>query len=70
DNPLHNAPHTMADITAAEWGRAYSREEAVFPTAATRQNKFWPAVNRVDNVYGDRNFICSCPPIESYQDEA
>ncbi|SFG06423.1 aminomethyl-transferring glycine dehydrogenase [Neptunomonas qingdaonensis] len=70
DNPLHNAPHTMADITAAEWGRAYSREEAVFPTFATRQNKFWPAVNRVDNVYGDRNFICSCPPIESYQDEA
>jgi glycine dehydrogenase len=68
DNPLHNAPHTMADITAAEWGRAYSREEAVFPTASTRQNKFWPAVNRVDNVYGDRNFICSCPGIETYQD--
>ena len=67
DNPLHNAPHTLADITS-DWNRAYTREEAVFPTAATRQNKFWPTVNRIDNVYGDRNFICSCPPIETYQD--
>ena len=67
DNPLHNAPHTLADITAP-WERAYSIEEAVFPTAATRRNKFWPAVNRVDNVYGDRNFICSCPGVDAYRD--
>ncbi len=67
DNPLHHAPHTMVDITA-EWNRAYSRDEAVFPTASTRDSKFWPAVNRVDNVYGDRNFICSCPGVEAYRD--
>ncbi|MBA6418360.1 aminomethyl-transferring glycine dehydrogenase [Pseudomonas sp. 5Ae-yellow] len=67
DNPLHNAPHTLADITG-DWQRAYSREEAVFPQAWVAANKFWPSVNRIDNVYGDRNLFCACPPIESYED--
>ena len=67
NNPLINAPHTMVDLTSA-WERPYSQEEAVFPTAHTRANKYWPTANRVDNVYGDRNFICSCPGIEAYQD--
>ena len=67
DNPLHNAPHTLADITG-DWQRAYSREEAVFPQPWVAANKFWPSVNRIDNVYGDRNLFCACPPIESYED--
>ncbi|KMT65794.1 aminomethyl-transferring glycine dehydrogenase [Catenovulum maritimum] len=66
DNPLVNAPHTTADMVDVEWNRAYSRENAVFPTAATKANKFWPTVNRIDDVYGDRNLICSCPTTESY----
>jgi glycine dehydrogenase len=65
-NPLKNAPHTQADITAADWDRAYSREEAVFPLPYVRDNKFWPSVNRIDDVYGDRNLHCSCPPMEDY----
>ncbi len=69
NNPLCNAPHTQADVMSAEWDRPYSREEAVFPNEATRLNKFWPATNRIDNVYGDRNFICSCPGIDAYRDE-
>ncbi len=67
DNPLHNAPHTLADITSP-WDRAYTIQEAVFPVPAAAANKFWPTVNRIDDVYGDRNLICSCPPIESYVD--
>ncbi|MCF7521245.1 aminomethyl-transferring glycine dehydrogenase [Neisseria sp. ZJ106] len=67
DNPLVNAPHTAANVTAAEWTHPYSREEAVFPLPYVRENKFWPSVNRVDDVYGDRNLICTCPPIESYE---
>ena len=59
DNPLHNAPHTMADLVDANWNRAYERELAVFPTKASAANKFWPTVNRIDDVYGDRNLICS-----------
>jgi glycine dehydrogenase len=66
NNPLVNAPHTLADIIAADWDRPYSREEAGFPVASLRDNKYWPTVNRIDNVFGDRNLICSCPPIESY----
>ena len=65
-SPLRNAPHTLADITEP-WNRAYSIEEAVFPMIQQRQNKFWPSINRIDNVFGDRNFVCSCPPIESYE---
>lgn len=66
DNPLVNAPHTLADITH-DWGYPYSREEACFALPWVKQHKYWPTVNRVDNVYGDRNLFCACPPIESYQ---
>ena len=69
DCVVHQAPHTMDDLVQAEWARAYSREQAVFPTPQTRAAKFWPAVNRVDDVYGDRNFICSCPPMSDYETE-
>jgi glycine dehydrogenase len=67
NNPLQNAPHTLADITDT-WDRGYTIKEAVFPVPAAAANKFWPTVNRIDDVYGDRNLICSCPPIESYID--
>ncbi|WNC73256.1 aminomethyl-transferring glycine dehydrogenase [Thalassotalea psychrophila] len=68
DNPLHNAPHTLADITDASWERGYSIQEAVFPVAAAAANKFWPTVNRIDDVFGDRNLICSCPAVSTYED--
>jgi len=68
DNPLHHAPHTLADITDDNWNRAYSISEAVFPVPSVAIDKFWPTVNRIDDVYGDRNLVCSCPPIESYSD--
>jgi glycine dehydrogenase len=66
DNILKHAPHTAKRVCANEWTRPYSREQAAFPLPWVRENKFWPAVARVDNVYGDKNLICSCPPIESY----
>ena len=66
DNPLSRAPHTLADITDGDWNRAYSRELAVTPSLRSNRNKYWPAVNRIDNVQGDRNLICSCPPLSSY----
>ncbi|MCE4055009.1 aminomethyl-transferring glycine dehydrogenase [Pseudomonas sp. Au-Pse12] len=66
DNPLKGAPHTLADITGV-WVRPYSIEQAVLPTAHTRAHKYWPAVNRVDNVYGDRNLFCACVPLEDYR---
>lgn len=68
DSALRHAPHTQEDLIAAEWDRAYSREIGAFPTTAQKTWKYWPTVNRVDNVYGDRNFVCSCPPIEDYVD--
>jgi glycine dehydrogenase len=64
DNPLKNAPHTQADLAVAEWTRPYSREEAVFPLPWVAANKFWPSVNRIDDVYGDRNLFCSCGSME------
>jgi glycine dehydrogenase len=68
NNPLHNAPHTLADIMDPEFdSRPYSREVAVFPTAAVKANKFWPTVNRIDDVYGDRNLMCSCVPLSDYE---
>ena len=67
DNPLVNAPHTAFNV-AGEWAHPYSREEAVFPLPYVRDNKFWPSVNRVDDVYGDRNLVCSCPSIDHYED--
>lgn len=69
DNPLHNAPHTLADVCDDQWQRSYSRKLAVYPVAAVQRNKFWPTVNRIDDVYGDRNLICSCPDLDSYRQE-
>ncbi|WP_107850500.1 aminomethyl-transferring glycine dehydrogenase [Oceanimonas marisflavi] len=66
DNPLVHAPHTQDDVMDAEWNRAYSRELAVFPSEDVRRSKFWPTVNRIDDVYGDRNLFCSCLPTEAY----
>lgn len=67
NNPLVNAPHTLADITSA-WERPYSIAEAVFPKTWLRDHKFWPTVNRIDDVFGDRNLVCSCPPLSAYQE--
>lgn len=66
DNPLKNAPHTMHMISADEWNHKYSRKEAAFPLAYSAKNKFWPAVARINNTYGDRNLICTCEPTEAY----
>jgi glycine dehydrogenase len=66
DNPLKHAPHTMEAVVSDGWSRRYSRERAAFPLPWVRERKFWPAVGRVDNAYGDRNLVCSCPPVEEY----
>ena len=66
DNPLKHAPHTAAVVTADTWMRPYGREVAAFPAPWTRARKFWPYVGRIDNAAGDRNLVCTCPPIESY----
>jgi glycine dehydrogenase len=66
NNPLKHAPHTAAVVCADAWDRPYSRETAAFPDRWTRASKFWPAVGRVDNVYGDRNLVCSCAGLEAY----
>ncbi|EMI4264288.1 aminomethyl-transferring glycine dehydrogenase [Vibrio vulnificus] len=68
NNPLVNAPHTQVDLMQEQWDRPYPREIACFPSAATKRSKYWPTVNRVDNVYGDRNLVCSCPGIENYEE--
>ena len=68
-SPLRHAPHTVEDLVA-DWDRAYSREQGCFPPGAFRVDKYWPPVGRVDNVYGDRNLICTCPPIEAYAEAA
>jgi glycine dehydrogenase len=70
DNPLSNAPHTLEDVAATNWEHPYSRELAAYPVASLRRYKYWPPVNRVDNVYGDRNLFCACPAIDSYREEA
>ncbi|MGH8353204.1 MAG: aminomethyl-transferring glycine dehydrogenase [Pseudomonas sp.] len=67
DNPLKNAPHTAAELVG-EWAHGYSREQAVYPSAALIEAKYWPPVGRVDNVYGDRNLVCACPSMEAYQE--
>jgi glycine dehydrogenase len=66
DNVLKNAPHTAQVLLSDSWNRGYSREQAAYPAPWTREHKFWPAVSRIDNVYGDRNFVCSCLPMEAY----
>jgi glycine dehydrogenase len=66
NNPLKNAPHTVHVVTGDDWDRPYSRERAAWPVAWLRDAKFWPSVGRIDNAYGDRNLVCSCPPMEDF----
>ena len=68
NNPLKNAPHSQADVIDADWQHPYSRQQAVFPLPWVAANKFWPSVNRIDDVYGDRNLNCACPPMGAYAD--
>ena len=67
DNALKHAPHTAASVSGDTWDHAYSREQAAWPLPWVRGRKFWPSVRRVDNAYGDRNLMCLCPPLESYE---
>ena len=67
NSPLHHAPHTAEDVVADDWSRAYSREDGAYPVTDSRGDKYWPPVSRVDHAYGDRNVMCSCPPVEYYQ---
>ena len=69
NNPLKHAPHTIADLVASEWSRPYSRENAVFPVTSVNDRKFWPAVNRIDQAYGDRNLACTCQSMDAYREE-
>ena len=69
NNPLKNAPHTIEDLVA-EWDRPYTREQACYPAGANRVDKYWPAVGRIDNVFGDRNLVCTCPPLTDYAEAA
>ena len=68
DNVVKMAPHTVEESTASEWTHPYSREAAVYPVRELRTNKFWSSVARVDNTYGDRNLVCSCPPLSSFEE--
>ena len=68
-NPLANAPHTVNEVTASDWPHAYTRDQAAYPVTSLRMDKYWPPVNRVDNVYGDRNLFCACPAIDSWREE-
>ena len=70
DNVLKNAPHTVREVTADQWSHAYTREQAAFPAPGLRLRKFWPAVARIDNPYGDRHLVCSCGPVEQYAEPA
>jgi glycine dehydrogenase len=64
DNPLKNAPHTAESVLTTEWSHPYSREAAAFPLSWVKENKYWPPVARIDNVYGDRHLICTCTSVE------
>ena len=66
DNPLRNAPHTATMVTGDEWDRPYPRSVAAYPVASLRAAKYWPPVRRIDGAYGDRNLVCTCPPVESF----
>ena len=68
ESPLRHAPHAVTDVAVDAWDRPYSRDEAAFPVAGLRHDKYWPPVGRIDNAYGDRNVFCSCPPIEAYEE--
>lgn len=67
NNVLKNSPHPAEDLLADEWTHPYTRQEAAYPLAWLKKNKYWPPVSRIDNSFGDRNLICSCPPIEAYR---
>ena len=67
DNPLKNSPHTLDDICSDQWTHAYTREQAAYPVESLKDNKYWPPVSRLDNVFGDRNLVCTCPSIDSYR---
>jgi glycine dehydrogenase len=67
DNPLKGAPHTAEVVMADDWQHKYSREEAAFPVASLRRQKYWPPVGRADNAYGDRNLFCGCAPVSDYE---
>ncbi len=67
DNPLVNAPHTALHVTSDDWSHSYSREQAAYPADWLKAHKYWPSVGRVDNAFGDRNLVCTCPPIEDYE---
>ena len=67
DNPLTNAPHTAKVVTNDNWTHTYSRSQAAYPAKWLEEFKYWPSVGRVDNAFGDRNLICTCPPIEDYE---
>jgi glycine dehydrogenase len=67
---LRNAPHTADDLLGSAWDRPYPRRAGAFPAPGMEASKYWPPVSRIDNVYGDRNLVCTCPPIEAYQDAA
>ena len=69
NNPLVNAPHTSMDLMTDKWDRPYTREQALYPLAWVSENKYWPPVARVNNAFGDRNLVCSCLPLEAYQQE-
>jgi glycine dehydrogenase len=66
DNMLKNAPHTAEEMASDEWAHSYSRIRAAYPVQSLKNNKFWPPVGRVDNTYGDRNLICSCPSMDDF----
>ena len=68
DNPLKNAPHTAKMVISDKWDHLYSRELAAYPLPYLREHKYWPVVGRVDNVYGDRNLVCACLPLDSYSE--
>jgi len=66
DNPLKNAPHTIEVVSSSQWAHAYTQEQAAYPALWLREYKFWPSVSRIDNAYGDRNLVCTCPPMENF----
>jgi glycine dehydrogenase len=68
DNPLRHAPHTIESLSADKWTHCYSREIAAYPLRTLRAGKYWSPVGRIDNAYGDRNLMCSCPPLETYEE--
>ena len=69
DNVLKHAPHTAMEALSDHWNHPYSRTKAVYPLVDVSRHKFWPSVGRINNTYGDKNIVCSCPPVESYAEE-